>query len=380
MALQKTKPTAEAEATAEVTMTETVDIAKEPSEQPVANVEAELNDKAVAIKEQIDVGSVSNVLTYGSEAQTKISDFADKILVEARTSDMDEVGGQVLAIINKQSELDMTSLSKPASFLQKLPVIGHMFDKITKFKQQFESVAEHIEQITVNLNASRDKLVEHVVMLDEFYEANTQQILDLEDYIIAGKAKIDEYHNVILPAMQADYEASGNDQIKAQEINDLNNSIQRFEKKVSDLEVVRMSALQTGPQLRLIQEGNITLSENIKNTLELAIPSWKKQFVMVLSLKEQQKAAEMETAIKDANNAMIQQTADLMQTNAVAIAETNQRSVIDIETLEHVQQSLITTLTETRRIAEEGKAKRVAAGERMKEMEEEIKTIMVAEV
>jgi uncharacterized protein YaaN involved in tellurite resistance len=248
-----------------------------------------------------------------------------------------------------------------------------MFNEVEKFKQQFNSISTQIEQVSQELKNAQQALISRNQTLDELYKLNLQQFVELNVLIAAGKEKIQEMTTRIIPAMEQEVSQAPQDQLKAQELFDLKQGLQRFEKRIHDLELTRMSVLQTAPQIRMVQANNQALAEKIQSTIYLTVPLWKEQFVMATALMEQQQVAKLESMVTDANNDLLNSNAKLLQQNTVNIARANERGIIDIETLQNVQKTLFDTCEEVLKIQQEGKTKRIEAEKALAALEAELR-------
>jgi uncharacterized protein YaaN involved in tellurite resistance len=346
--------------------------------QTAANNALSLADqqKALTIAKQINILDSTYVVNYGNESQKKMSSFADSVLGQVKSGDAGEIGGKLNDVVIRARSLDLSVVTKGQGILSKLPLVGNIFNRVARFKQNFNSLSTQIESVTKELQKTQTALVDRNRMLDDLYKANLQQFVDLNILIEAGNQAIDNVSQSLIPVMEQEV-ASSNDQLKVQELNDMKQALVRFERKVHDLELTRMSVLQTAPQIRLIQSNNQALAEKIQSTIYLTVPLWKKQFLMAISLMEQAKAAELDKTITDANNDLLNSNAKLLQQNTVSVARANERGVIDIQTLENVQKTLLDTCEEVAQIQAEGKKNREEAKRQLVQMEQDLKQRLI---
>lgn len=313
---------------------------------------------------QINIYDTNAVLTYGSEVASKVASFSDNILNQVRSRDTGEIGQKLSSIIVKAKGLDTTSLSKK-NILSRL--FGNAEAELKKFMLQFDTLSSQIEEVSNQLSSSQLKLMSRIKELDELYEINLQQFIDLNLYIEAGKFKLQECSEEVLRLTSE----VNDDAKKAQELSDLKNAMKRFEKRLTDLSLIRTNALQTAPQIRLIQENSLTLAQKIQTTHELTIPLWKRSFVIALALNEQRGALELEEMVNDANNALLIQNAQLLRETSVGVAQSNQRTVIDIETIEKVHEEFKLGFEEVARIESEGTKQRIEIEKRLEAINNE---------
>lgn len=362
----------------QVTQTETPQVSQ--VELVVQNTVSSLSpadlQKAGNLAKQINVLDSTYVTNYGNDSQKKMSSFTDGVLTQVKTGDAGEIGSKLNDVVIKARSLDISVVTKGQGILSKIPLVGNIFNRVTKFKQNFNSLSTQIESVTKELQKTQTTLIDRNRMLDDLYKANLQQFVDLNVLIEAGNLAISNVATNVIPAMETEV-ANSNDQLKVQELNDMKQALVRFERKVHDLELTRMSVLQTAPQIRLIQSNNQSLAEKIQSTIYLTVPLWKKQFLMAISLMEQAKAAELDKAVTDANNDLLNSNAKLLQQNTIAVARANERGVIDIQTLENVQKTLLDTCEEVIQIQAEGKKNREEAKKQLTQMEQDLKQRLI---
>ena len=312
-------------------------------------------ERAKDIAQKIDVLDTASIMEYGKDTQSAVSGFADSLLSETRTSTVDALGSQLLDIVSHSKKID---LRQPGwkSTLMKLPVIGKLINHTDQVRRQYSSIKTNMDDIVENVNITKQQLIDRTKLLDEFYIKNNEQYSELLVHIVAGKMKIGELENDIIPMLENNN--SDGDPFKAQKIYDYKESLHRFSKKIGDLEATAVATLQNGPQIRIIQNNNIILIENVQNAVNNVIPIWKKQVVMYTSLSDQKAASDLEKAIKDATNEMMVRNVEMTKENSIQVAKQNERAVIDLATLEKVQTNLEQTLTEISKIANEGKRDR----------------------
>lgn len=329
--------------------------------------EVGISGKSAAIhrSEAIDIFDTNSVLTYGSDAAGRVAEFSNNILKQVKIRDTGEIGQKLTNIILKSKGLDTTSLSKRGFFDR---LFGKGEAQVQKFMADFDTLADQIEAISRELVASQEKLHKRVEELDELYDLNLQQFIELNIYLEAGKIKVQSCQSEI---SRLSAEVNG-DAAKAQELADYKNALTRFEKRLTDLNLIKTLALQTGPQIRLIQENSLTLIQKILTTNELTIPLWKRSFVIALALNEQKEALELENMVNDANNALLEQNAKMLHETSVGVAKANQRTVIDIETIEKVHAEFKASFEEVAQIEAEGARHRADVEKRLAAINGEI--------
>lgn len=326
--------------------------------------------KVDGILRGIDVNDSQAVIQYGTEAQRNISDFSDSVLSQIKSKDAGYVGNILTDLMLGVKSLDVGSLTEQTGFFGKL--FSNMKARMTKFMAKFESLSTQIEKIVDELDKAKMGLLKDITLMDGMYDKNLDYMRDLELFIIAGKQKLEEVNTVLIPQMKEAAQKSG-DAVDAQKARDLTQLAERFEKKLYDLELSRTIAIQTAPQLRIIQNNDQMLVEKIQSSIMNTIPLWKNQIVIAISLYRQQEALEMQKKVTDTTNELLTKNSAMLKENSIGVAKENQRGIVELETLRKVHTDLITTLEETVRISEEGHANRMQAETELARMENELK-------
>ncbi|MBN3573865.1 toxic anion resistance protein [Vibrio neptunius] len=319
-----------------------------------------------------DIFSSHGISTLGQSSAERIGEYSDSMLKHVRTKDLEEMGDNLNSVIGLAKGVDISSLVGKESFF------GKIVQKFRNTKEailaQFNSVSTQLDRVVKEVDSQQNRLQERSVQLDVVFNQNILQYKSLSQSIVYGEArgllvkdKIDE--------LSADPEMHSSP-LKAQMVSDLKSNYDRIQKRTHDLKSLQLLALQTAPMIRMVQTNNITLIEKFNNIKTLTIPSWKKQFTLAISMLEQKKSLELASKIDDATNDLIRKNADLLRQNTLQTAQANQRSAIDIETLEHVQQTLISTLEDVVAIEQEGARNRKVADEKMVSMRQELSNLM----
>jgi uncharacterized protein YaaN involved in tellurite resistance len=334
-------------------------------------------EKAREEAEKIDVRNSQAVLQFGVGAQQKIAGFADSVLAEIRNKDAGEAGNILASLLDRIKELDVDSLSRNKSFLERIPGVGSLVGSIRKFVTRYEKVSGQIERIVLELETAQRNLLKDIVLLDELYTKNQEYLKDLDILLAAGKMKIEELRNTVLPELKAKAEST-RDPADAQRFQDLSSLVDRFEKKLHDLKLSRMVSLQMAPQIRLIQNNNQVLVEKIQSSILTTLPLWKNQVVLAISLFRQKKALELQKEVSQATNELLKKNAALLKEGSLGVAEESERGIVELETLKQVNEDLITTLEETLRIQKEGREKRARAEQELVQLENQLKERLLA--
>ena len=317
--------------------------------------------------EKIDVSNASEVLQYGAAAQQKLTVFADTALSNARTKDTGAVGETLAGLVAQLQGFGPEQEKKGIfGFLKKTG------NQIATMKARYDKVSVSVDEVANTLEDHRISLLKDIAMFDRLYEENAEYYRQLCFYIIAGKEKIESLRANDLEAARAKAAEKG-DPADAQAANDLAAAIDRFEKKVYDLELTRQISIQMAPQIRLLQNNDSLLADKIHSALVNTLPLWKSQMVLALGLENSRSALKASQAVSDATNRMLRQNAEQLKQGTISTAREAERSIVDIETLVATNQSLIETLTEVENIQNEGRAKRAEAETKLQEMENQLK-------
>ena len=319
--------------------------------------------------EKIDLNDSGIVLQYGSAAQKKIADFSDNALEGVRTKDLGEVGNMITDLVAELKGFNIEPEEKKGFF----SIFKKAGSGIAKLKTKYDKAEVNVDRITGVLEDHQNQLLTDIVMLDKMYENNLSYFKELTMYILAGKKKLEQERATTLVELEEKAKTSGLAE-DAQAANDFANLCDRFEKKLHDLEMTRTISIQMAPQIRLIQNGDTLMAEKIQSTINNTIPLWKNQMVLALGLAHSKAAVEAQREVSDLTNELLKKNAEALKTGTVAIAEESERSIVDIETVRYTNEQLISTLDEVLRIADEGRAKRLAAENEMIMIENELKT------
>ncbi len=336
----------------------------------VTNLPPEAQKEARKIAETIDISDSQAVIQYGVGAQSKISGFADTILTEIRNKDAGYVGDVLGGLISTINDVDVGGLGGEKGVLDRM--FGGLKRRIEKFMQRYEKLSTQIDKVVGDLDGARMNLLKDIAMLDNLYEKNMEYLQNLDVYIAAGKLKLDEFRSTVLPEMEQKARAS-NDPVDAQKLQDLNQLINRFEKKLHDMQLSRMIAIQTSPQVRLIQNNNQTLVEKIQSSILNTIPLWKNQIIIAISLFRQRRALDVQREVTDTTNNLLKKNAEMLKEGSIGVARESERGIVEIETLQKVNTDLIATIEETLQIQHEGRQKRAQAEAELQKMEGELK-------
>ena len=316
---------------------------------------------------QIDLANTNLVLQFGSGAQKKIADFSETALANVRTKDLGEVGDVLSSVVTQLKSFDVDEEEKGFfGFFKKNA------NKVTALRAKYEKAEGNINQISTVLENHQVQLMKDAAMLDKMYEMNKVYFKELSMYILAGKKKLADVQANELPALVE--KASKTDLPEdAQAANDLANLCNRFEKKIHDLELTRMISIQMAPQIRLVQGNDTLMSEKIQSTLVNTIPLWKSQMVLALGVAHSQQAAAAQHAVTDMTNELLKKNAETLKMATIETAKESERGIVDIETLTHTNEMLISTLDEVLQIQQDGRTRRKDAEAELGRIETQLK-------
>lgn len=368
------EPTAAAEAVPQLTLEPPAPEVPEPEEKKIEPVEMDekllTDEEKKAVEEfshKIDVRDTNMILQYGAAAQKSVAGFSESALNNVRSKDLGEIGQDLSRLVvelkgfgDGEEKKGLMGLFKKAG------------NRLESMKAQYGKVEANVEKIAQSLEQHQITLLKDVAMFDQMYELNLKYYKELTMYILAGKKRLEEVRSGELEELRKKAEQSGTAE-DAQAYNDLVNLCNRFEKKIHDLELTRMVSVQMGPQTRLLQNNDTLMIEKIQSSLVNTIPLWKSQMVLALGLAHSQQAIEAQRAVTDMTNELLKKNAATLKQGTIAAAKESERGIVDIETLQQTNRSLIETLDEVVKIQNEGREKRAAAETELGRIEGELK-------
>ena len=316
--------------------------------------------------EKIDITDSTMVLQYGAAAQKNIASFSENALNNVRTKDLGEVGEALSSLVVELKTFGQQEKSGIFGFFQKKK------NEALALKASYDKAEVNVDKIASILEGHQVTLMKDIAMLDQMYDLNTKYYKEMTMYILAGKKALNKARSETLEELRKKAAETGA-QEDAQKYNDYANLCNRFEKKLHDLELTRMISIQMGPQTRLIQNNDTLMLEKIQSSLVNTIPLWKSQMVLALGLEHSRQATAAQNAVTEMTNQLLKKNADTLKMGTIATAKEAERSIVDIETLQHTNQQLISTLDEVARIQKEGAAKRKEAEVELGRIEGELK-------
>lgn len=353
--------------------TETSVEAKEVNEESLKEVrfdDSSLSDEEKKMvddfSKQIDITQTNSILSYGAAAQNKVADFSENTLKNVRAKDLGDVGDTLSDLVN---QLKNFNVNEKDGLLTKLFKKGA--NNIQGLKTKYDSAEKNVEKIVDVLEEHQVTLLKDISLLDQLYEKNKTNVKELTMYILAGYKALDKFKNEDLPAALEKAKKT-NEPEDSQAANDLANSINRFEKKLHDLELTRMVSIQMSPQIRLVQNNDTLMVEKIQSTLVNTIPLWKSQMLLALGINHSKEAIKAENEVAEMTNRMLKENAETLKQATIDTAKQSERGIVDIETLTDTNKKLIETLEEVKKIQEEGSKKRQEARAELNRIESEL--------
>ena len=354
---------------------ETILTTKEVTEEVVEkslNYEGLTDAEKAAIDEfltKLDITDTTQVLQYGATAQNKISKFSDDVLDNVKTKSTGAVGGLLtdLVVEIKDFDSDVPAGEEPKGLF----AIFNSFKKqIERLIAKYDKVEKNIDKIEKELEGHKLQMLKDIAIFDTMYDKNLEYFKELSLYIIAGEKKLKELKEVVLPELENKAKESG-EQMDAQAVNDMNNVINRFEKKIYDLKTTRIISIQMAPQIRLIQNNDSELVDKIQSSLINTIPLWKNQIIIALGITNAKRALESQKAVTDITND--KKNSEMLKQGTIEIAEESERAIVDVETLQQTNKDIIETLDKVIEIHEQGRVKREAAEVELVNIEQQLK-------
>lgn len=316
---------------------------------------------------QIDITQANAVLQYGASAQTKVADFSEQTLKNVRTKDLDSIGDTLEDLVKELKGFNVNE--KDEGFFGKL--FKKPADALTNMKIKYDSASANVDKIVKILEDHQVTLLKDIALLDQLYDKNLTNQKELTMYILAGYQRLDDIKKHELKDAIEKAQKTG-DPEDAQKANDLSNAVNRFEKKLHDLELTRVVAIQTGPQIRLVQNNDTLMVEKIQSTLVNTIPLWKSQMLIALGISHSKEAAKAQNEVTEMTNRMLKENAENLKMATVETAKESERGIVDIETLTETNKKLIETLEEVQKIQVEGRERRAAAQVELRKIETEL--------
>ena len=321
-----------------------------------------------AFAKQIDISNTGAILNYGVGTQKKLADFSEKAIDNIRTKDMGEVGDMLSGLVTQLRDFDEEEEEEKGLF----GIFKKKAKKVEEIRVRYAKVEDNVQAVSDELEKHQVQLLKDADLMDRMYDLNLAYYKELSMYILAGRKKLEEARNVELVELQQKAQRSGLPE-DAQKAQDFASQCDRFEKKLYDLELTRTIAMQTAPQIRMVQNSDIVMAEKIQSTIVNTIPLWKNQMVITMGLEHATQAAAVEKEVSDMTNELLKKNAEALKQATVETAKASERGIVDIETLKNTNEMLISAMDEVITIQAEGKQKRREAQADLQEIENQLK-------
>lgn len=335
----------------------------------------EEQDAIEEFNKKIDITDSTQVLQYGVAAQEKISEFSDSILEDVKTKNIGDTGELLADLVSQIKSFDSDiAKGKKKGFISKL--FYSVKRELNHIIAKYNKIEKNIDIIEKGLEKDKLQMLKDITVFDTMYEKNLEYFKEISLYIIAGEKKIEELRNDVLPNLRKEAEKSG-EQIDIQKVNDMENMINRFEKKIYDLKTTRIISIQMAPQIRLLQNNEAELVEKIQSSLTNTIPLWKNQMVLSLGIHNAKQALKSQQEVSKLTNDMLKSNSDTLKQGSIEIAEESEKAIVNVETLQKTNQDLIETLDKVIEIHKNGRIKRQEAEKTLETLEKELKDKML---
>ena len=323
---------------------------------------------------KIDVDDSTQVIQYGAKAQSKISQFSDSVLDGVRTRNAGEVGDLLANLVGEIKSFDSDITNDNKGLFEKL--FSNAKKELATLTAKYSKIETNIDGIEKQLENHKLQMLKDIAIYDEMYDKNLEYFKEISLYIIAGERKLDELRNTILPELRKKAQESG-EQLDAQKVQDMENTINRFEKKIYDLKTTRIISIQMAPQIRLLQNNEQELVEKIQSSLTNTIPLWKNQIVLALGINNAKQALGAQQAVTNLTNDMLKKNSELLKQGSIEVAQESEKAIVDVETLKKTNQDIIETLDKIIEIHENGRTQRQEAEVELQNIEKELNDKMV---
>jgi uncharacterized protein YaaN involved in tellurite resistance len=339
-----------------------------PADDAAQSLSPAEREKVESFVEKIDITDTAGVLSYGVGSQRKVSEFSERALAGVRNNDLGEIGNDISSLIVTLKDFDPDKQEKSGP----LAIFHKAKNNLEALRTRYTAVEKNVREISDTLEGHQRTLLKDIATLDQLYALNEAYFKELTMYVVAGKEKLEQVRSGELAQLQAKAAQTGLAE-DAQAARDLAQKCDRFEKRIYDLDLTRQVALQTAPQIRMVQNSDAVMAEKIQSTVVNTIPLWKNQMVIALGIEHATQAARAQREVADMTNELLKKNADKLKVATVDAAREAERGVVDIETLKHTNEQLISTLDEVKRVQAEGREKRRQAEGELTQIEEELK-------
>jgi len=330
-----------------------------------------IQQRAIDLSKTIDPEKPESLTNFGVETQRKLGHYSNELLAKVKAKDSGDAGTAINELLAQINMIKIDEGEK-RSFLSRLPFGKKIEDRSKKLAIQYNSISENVDDVVIKLEKTRQSILKDSTSLEVMFKQAVEYIHEVRSVIAAGKMKIEEIENELIPKLQSEVESSNQDELVVQRLSDMIAFKDRLEKKVHDLTLSHTIATQSMPQIRMIQTTNDVLAQKIQNSIVTVIPVWRQQVAIALGLEKQRKALEIQKKVTDTTNEMLLKNSQLLKTNVVNAAKENERGIVDVETLKKVNRDMVETLDAVVKISEEGSRKRMEAVKELAAVQEEL--------
>ncbi|WP_276496961.1 toxic anion resistance protein [Pontibacter litorisediminis] len=330
-----------------------------------------VQQKAQDLARSIDPEKPETLTNFGVETQRKLGQYSDELLSKVKSKDSGDAGTAINELLTQINMIKIDEEEK-RSFLSRLPFGKKIEDRSKKLAMQYNSISENVDDVVIKLEKTRQSILKDSTSLEVMFKQAVEYIHEVRAVIAAGKLKVEEIENTVIPKLQQEVESSGQDELVVQRLSDMVSFKEKLEKKVHDLTLSHTIATQAMPQIRMLQTTNDVLAQKIQNSIVTVIPVWRQQVAIALGLEKQRKALEIQKKVTDTTNEMLLKNSQLLKTNVVNAAKENERGIVDVETLKKVNRDMVETLDAVVKISEEGSRKRMEAVKELAVVQEEL--------
>ncbi|GAB3537029.1 toxic anion resistance protein [Pontibacter brevis] len=332
--------------------------------------------RALEISKTIDPTKPDSLTNFGVETQRKLGYYSNELLTKVKAKDSGDAGTAINELLTQINMIKIDGEEK-RGLLSRLPFVNKIKDRSQRIASQYNSISENVDDVVIKLEKTRQSIMKDSTSLEVMFNQAVEYIHEVRAVIAAGKMKIEELENEAIPKLQAEAEASDNDELVVQRLSDLVAFKDRLEKKVHDLTLSHTIATQSMPQIRMIQTTNDVLAQKIQNSIVTVIPVWRQQVAIALGLEKQRKALEIQKKVTDTTNEMLLKNSQLLKGNVVSAAQENERGIVDVDTLKKVNKDMVETLDAVLKISEEGSKKRAEAVKELAQVQEELNSKII---
>ncbi|MDX5423248.1 MAG: toxic anion resistance protein [Hymenobacteraceae bacterium] len=336
-----------------------------------------IQQKARDISKSIDPTKPETLTNFGVETQRKLGYYSNELLTKVKAKDSGDAGTAINELLAQINMIKIDNEEEKRGMFSRLPFVKKFKDRSQRIATQYNTISENVDDVVIKLEKTRQSIMKDSTSLEVMFKQAVEYIHEVRAVIAAGKLKIEEIDNEVIPKLQAEVEESNQDELAVQRLSDMVAFKDRLEKKVHDLTLSHTIATQSMPQIRMIQTTNDVLAQKIQNSIVTVIPVWRQQVAIALGLEKQRKALEIQKKVTDTTNEMLLKNSQLLKNNVVNAAKENERGIVDVDTLKKVNRDMVETLDAVLKVSEEGNKKRLEAVKELAAVQEELNSKII---